>query len=291
MTPERRDDKVLPVARLCDDDPPVARPCGDEAAPVVHPVDEDEKPRRRRKRRPEHKPDLAILENIIPSPAILIAQIVALILVTGIGFLVTRGGIVWILGITVLGLAMLGLIALVTSSKERSPLQLVWHGGFVGLAFIIWLVVARPDRRAEVLIDNACGQDVVLEIDGREWAKCPNQKQWSAKVPRRKFVLVTRSAASGKELQRHENDATYGRKFLLNVLGANTYFRGTVHYVPEQMAGRRMLGGMPSDQPRETRDSWIDISDVDYLFNDKIPRRSRDLGGKKYLLRYRANLS
>ena len=302
MTPDRRDDQSLPVARLCDDEVlpavqpgdaalPVAQPCNPEHLPLVHPCDDDDKPRRRRRRRGDKKPDLLAFENLIPPPRIIIAEIIGLIAVVLIGLLVPRGGLIWGLGLFALAIAMLALIALVTSSGRRSPLQLVWHMGFVGMALMLWFVAARPDRRAEVLIENGFAEDVILELDGKEWTTCKSHRQTKEKIAKRKFVLVTRSAASKKELRRQDIDATYGRKFLLNVMGANTYYHGTVNYVPEQIAHIRGLGGSPGDGPKETRDSWINLSDVDYLFTDDIPRRSRDGGGKKYLLRYRPNLN
>lgn len=303
MTPDRRDDQSLPVARLCNDDVlpaaqpddeaalPVAQPCNPEDLPVVHPGNDDDKPRRRRRRRADKKPDLLAFENLIPPPRIMIAEIIGLIAVALIGLLVTRGSLIWGLGLFVLAIAMLGLIALGTWPARRSPLQLVWHMGFVGLALMLWFVAARPDRSAEVLIENGFAEDVILEIDGKEWTTCKSHRQTKEKIAKRKFVLITRSAESKKELRRQDIDATYGRKFLLNVMGANTYYHGTVNYVPERISHIRGLGGSSGDGPKEIRDSWINVSDVDYLFTDDIPRRSRGGGGKKYLLRYRPNLN
>jgi hypothetical protein len=290
-----------------DDDIPTVEPAGD--VPVVEPVESEDEPRRRRPRRRgpraatsqapfdfekllQGSPEaIAQIKKFVPPIPVVIAQVFGIFVLMLTALLVTRGGVVWVVGLAGIGVAMLAVFATLMSSSGGKPsLRLPWHLCFGAACFLLWTVAARPDRRADVLIENGSAQDVVLEIDGRAWATCKRSDTANGRVPKRKFVLVTKSAATGQVLDQRELDATHGYKFLLNVLGKKTYYEGEVHYVPMALARMPRLGGSPSDAPRENRSVWINLSGIDYLFTD-IPRQSREMSSKRYLLRYRPNLN
>lgn len=121
--------------------------------------------------------------------------------------------------------------------------------------------ISEEFARGTVHVDNFSAQDVVLELDGIVWTKSAKQSTRSETLTKGSYTLIVRSPA-GAELDRQSIVVDGRGNYVLNVLGAQVYTRGTAEY-----------GGFSFGPPRrETRiqSPWFK-ADVDYLFEEPPP--------------------
>ncbi len=156
---------------------------------------------------------------------------------------------------------------------------------FVAAVAVLACAFVLPGT-ARVHVDNASRHDVVLEVDGEAWATVPRGATPVLSLPQGDHVIVVRDAASGAELDRVPvAGVRAGWKYLFNVLGAQTYRRGEVTYVPVGAVGPP-ASSQPAPAPeQELRDKWMDVSTVDFLFQEPPERREGYTGKHTYLQR------
>ena len=106
---------------------------------------------------------------------------------------------------------------------------------------------------ATVHVENFSAHYLALELDGGKWLSL--EKGATEKVALRtgKHALVVRDAVSGKELDRMTLDAGARSTFVLNLLGAQTYYRGKLHYYREKYGPAGTKG--PEEEP--VREKWF----------------------------------
>jgi hypothetical protein len=187
-----------------------------------------------------------------------------------------RGSIFWQVPAVLLGVAALGFgVPLFDYLKGTMPAPRRGELAVMGYVLLfagVWIGVGMKFYHpwATVHVENSSRQSVVIEIDGKPWEAAPPGTRKQASLPAGEHELLTRSA-SGRELDRRTVEARDGMAYLLNVLGAGTYYRGSVKY-----GGVSLFG--PAASASEVRDVWIDAK-VDYLFEEpprsiKVPVRS-----------------
>jgi hypothetical protein len=109
-----------------------------------------------------------------------------------------------------------------------------------------------------VYVDNYSRQNVTLELDGQPWLSARQGTTTVRTLRRGAYTVVVRSS-SGEELDRLTVTVDGGGNYVLNVLRAQVYARGTAKY-----GGAGFLG-----EPPEQRidDAWFKV-DVYYLFEE-----------------------
>jgi hypothetical protein len=141
---------------------------------------------------------------------------------------------------------------------------LLYSVAFVGGGFLVSNWFASGD----VHVDNASPHQVVLELDGKQWLRCDRGGNYRRYLARGTYTLVVRST-DGEELDRHPITVEGREPYILNVLGAQVYSRGTVQY------GGVVFGSPRAEERAQLR--WFK-PEVDYLF--KTPPKSLSVSSK-----------
>jgi hypothetical protein len=146
--------------------------------------------------------------------------------------------------------------------------------GYWSAVLAVWLAAGWLLAYGTVHIDNESKRALVVELDGREWVRCRPRSS----VVRQLFWgtrrITVRPAEGGAALQ--ELTVTVHRKvYVLNLLGAQSYYRGEVRY------GDGVDLAAPAFPPpaRAFNDEWFE-ADADYVFESPpngIRVRSRGL--------------
>jgi hypothetical protein len=135
--------------------------------------------------------------------------------------------------------------------------------------------------QSTVYVDNFSNQNVQLELNGRPWRPAPNGSAETTRLRRGTYELVVKSADTGAELDRHWVEVGDAGDYVLNVLGAQVYTRGTAYCGPAGVRG-------PPEATDRVTDKWFRV-EVEYLFKDP-PRevnfsRGHNEGLHSYLVR------
>lgn len=173
------------------------------------------------------------------------------------------GGGFWIIaGITA---SVVGGFMLLILLLEQRKLRLGWSGvaGAVVYAIILegmWWWIGYYMSRSNVYVDNFSNRAVRAELDGRPWLTCKRDTTAAEVLHRGRYHLVVRAEDNNEVLD--ERDVFVdglNRIFVLNLLGAETYYRGSVQY-----GG---IIGFGDNPPTTIHDVWFN-ADVDFLFQD-----------------------
>lgn len=117
------------------------------------------------------------------------------------------------------------------------------------------MVLLFPSAR--IIVDNATGMDVRLLLDDQDWMAVSSGASRTKELTRGKYRLTVRSAQGNQVFDAHEIDVSGTGQYVLNVLGAQTYFHGTVRYGEGESPPMEMLTA-----------KWFLLPDVDCLFSD-----------------------
>lgn len=186
--------------------------------------------------------------------------------------LAIAGGLVGLAGLGV------GLTWRKTGFRWRPCLRLTYFS----ILWVLW-IVAFHFLPITVYVDNSSAQDVVLEVDGQEWLRPSRKSKTIDGLPRGEHTIVVRSRPSGEVLDRLTVKVDTGGPYVLNVLRAQKYYKGTATYSTVAFP----FGG----QGRQTIDAPWFRAKVDYLFEnppESIYINSRDgvnTATKTYLVR------
>jgi hypothetical protein len=183
----------------------------------------------------------------------------------GAGFLAAVLGSdhpLWIVGAVICGLGLFGCFAAVKNNTRS-----ITGGGWAAIGTIVlfsgvWFVVGFANTRTQVYVDNFSEHDLVLELNNQKWLTVNRGQKLEVRLPRKTFELVVRSRETGKELDRRSIRVDNKGPYVLNVLGAHTYYRGSVDY---GMSFSFLGGGGPT--ATEVKDVWIQAN-VDFLFKE-----------------------
>jgi hypothetical protein len=179
--------------------------------------------------------------------------------------------------------------AMIRSRLAGGRLHLVVAAAVV-LIFIEWLSIWHFLPGAKVYLDNFSGADVELFLDNKSWLPLPKGTSRTATLSRGSRGLTVREAGTGRILDQHPIDAYDSGPYVLNVLGAQTYYRGTITYNTDPWL-------VPGREPTEETlagERWFQAR-VTYLFERpaasiEVRRSERDRFrpiARSYLLRHR----
>jgi hypothetical protein len=204
----------------------------------------------------------------------------------GLSYLTAMGG-AWPVPV-IGGVILLVVIAVIygrwlTVGPPWGPVILQVHAAFVGVALLLllWLWVGIRWGFATVHVDNFSSHNVILELDGRPWKTCSIDTMDKTQLRRGEYKLVVRSQQDGGELSQLTIKVDSLGNYVLNVLGAHTYYQGTVYY-----------SKTPTVQPGEPsieyiREQWFRAK-VDHLFEfppGSLHSSTRSTAHRTYLVR------
>jgi hypothetical protein len=132
-----------------------------------------------------------------------------------------------------------------------------------------------------VHVDNATGQELRVQLDGQEWMSCrAGSRSVSGLRPGLRHLRVL--GRDGRLLDERTVRVERQGVYVLNLLGAQVYHRGTVDYGGFSFGDR---------QPTEIREPWFEAK-VDYLFQSppssitvSTRRGELAMASKSFLLR------
>jgi hypothetical protein len=141
-----------------------------------------------------------------------------------------------------------------------SPTRFRAHARLAGaviLATASGFVVCVMFPTGQVYIDNASTQDVRILVDGSEWLTIASTESTRRSLGRGKHRLSIQSKDGTRDLDEYDIEVAAYQQHVCNVLGAQVYFHGWVHF------GIRDPG-----RPKVVVEKWFQIPHVDYLFRD-----------------------
>jgi hypothetical protein len=192
----------------------------------------------------------------------------------GVGAWLLAGGDLWvILGLIGSGIGALALL-IVLARQRTLGLGRGKMAALVMYAVVLegmWWLLGLNLSQSDVYVDNFSSRTLHVELDGRPWLTCTN-KTTTPKVLRHGLYHLVVRAVDNDEVLDERDVFVEGLNlpFVLNLLGAQKYYRGSVQY-----------GGIIAfnDQtPTEIHDVWIK-ADVDFLLRD--PPSSIDVHVRK----------
>lgn len=129
----------------------------------------------------------------------------------------------------------------------------------------IWHVTGNFNSKGIVHVENATKIQLVLELDDRTW--CTSSPMQPKELPLRhgRYRLSIRSSENNELLQSMTIHIGRKKSYVLNTLNAEVYYQGTVGY------GTIRLGS-GTTEPVLVQESWIDVSEIDYLFKEPPQR-------------------
>ncbi len=198
-----------------------------------------------------------------PNPAKRILLLCGIPLAVCVGAWLLPGGVYWYVGggfATLLGGCILLLVF-----GQRKPLRLARIDLLALLAYfamleLVWWWGGLNVSQSDVYVDNFSTRTLRVERDGRDWLTCRSGTTAKQQLRRGRYHLVVRADGSGEVLdERDVYVEGLDRAFVLNLLSAQKYYRGSVQY-----GG---IIGFGNPKPKEIRDAWFK-PDVDFLFQD-----------------------
>ncbi len=129
----------------------------------------------------------------------------------------------------------------------------------------VWNWTGSTRLTATIHIENASTQEVKIELDGGSWRTSFPSRTRVVQARPGEHRITVRSAA-GDILQELEVTIEDRGAYVLNVLKAQTYCKGSVVY-----GNDLALLGVEEEGPRMVKGGWIDVTKVDYLFRDPPP--------------------
>ena len=196
------------------------------------------------------------------------------------------GTVVWVIGGIYLAIIIGGLFFL-WLFKPADGLRTMLY--LVALLYAVALLgsgmfISFNFARATVYVDNFSPDELRVELLGRENFKCPKNATHTLVLTRGDYTFVVVSA-DGTELERETVHVAGRGPYILNLRGAETYYRGKVGYG----SSAALTTG-----PTEIKERWFE-ADVDYLFT--YPPKTLWVQGRvsgatrTYLLRERPHSS
>ncbi len=149
------------------------------------------------------------------------------------------------------------------SKGKRLRLAFCW-GGLGCILFLLRLYFGG----GTVYIDNFSRQDLSVEVDGDLWITSRTGSNLERPLHWGHHEILVRDA-KGKQVDRFNVEIARDSKYILNLLGAQTYYKGYVQYSWFAI----------QEAPEEIREHWI-AADVDYLFVQPPDSITVEVSGK-----------
>jgi hypothetical protein len=193
----------------------------------------------------------------------------------------------WQIGAGICGVVLFFGFAVTLKGELRTFTRGDWLiTGYVFLLMAAWIGGGLFITRAKVYIDNFSDQNATLELNGAPWRTIDHGNTDQTQLATGTYELVVRSKEKGEELDHRTITVEDKGPYLLNVLGAQTYARGSTDY-----GFSFSRGGSPD---KKLNDVWIKAN-VDYLFKEppQAVQVSEDTSyaSRSYLLRTRPDLA
>jgi hypothetical protein len=207
----------------------------------------------------------------------------------GLGFLAAALGadhVVWEAVAAVGALILMGCFVAATEHPD-SITRREWKGfGYLFLLGAVWVIFGFEYKRSPVHVENCTGKTLVVERNGRPWLAVPPGGSIRTRLSRQTHHVVVRSE-DGTQLDATSVTVGSANAYVLNLLGAGTYRRGTVDYHRFPVfhfgsAGQSDYTPAPFSNVR-----WI-VADVDYVLEEppsSISVKSTSSATRSYLVR------
>jgi len=199
------------------------------------------------------------------------------------------GSILWTIGMV--GGLLLLIVLWFTGIKEWTGALFGWQWQavharillmllYTTLVWSTWIYLGTVYAPATVHIDNASPRTVTLELNGQRWMQSQQGSMALASLRPGSYTLTVRTGAENDPQEQISVVIEPGRTYILNVLRAQKYRRGSVAYGI----------AIPRDglEAKEIDDAWFEAK-VDYLFQEppkkmEVSKQTFTLS-KSYLLR------
>ncbi len=141
--------------------------------------------------------------------------------------------------------------------QPELPLSILYGWAVVGG----WYWLGSLQIPGVIHVENASTREVQIELDGQPWVTSAPGQFRRRSVRHGPYRVTVRALDNDQVLDelhvRVEKRGTY----VLNVLRAGTFYRGEIVYgKPLPLMGR--------DEEQVVKDAWIDVTMVDFLFED-----------------------
>ena len=170
------------------------------------------------------------------------------------------------------GLGILGLVLLFWSAiRERDAASFLLFL-YSGLLLGIWTYVGYGSLRVPIYLDNYSEYDVQLLVDGDPWISIDRNESLKKDLRTGRHRLDILSLPDQEALRAFDVVIENRKGYVLNVLGAMTYYRGTVQY-------GSVLALPPEREPEQRiTQEWFEPKAY-YVFQDppesiEVPSRS-----------------
>jgi hypothetical protein len=194
------------------------------------------------------------------------------------------GNSVWVVfsylgAIITVKVALIALFSRLRSGPRPSAGETACTIAYPALVLAAWLGVGCAGAKGTVHVDNYSNVPLRLELDGREWLDCGTSTTSAQRLRRGTYELTVRSAVNGEVLDRRTLEVGRGGTYVLNLLGAQTYYSGRVYY-----------GGSiqpPKDVPSQIKDVWFETK-ADFVLTTppaRLESHEKGLLARSYLLR------
>jgi DNA-directed RNA polymerase subunit RPC12/RpoP len=130
---------------------------------------------------------------------------------------------------------------------------------YAAVLCVAWGVIGHTFAWGTVHVDNFSGRPVRIDVDGQEWMTSQAGTTEVRGLRRGKHTVTVRAPDTGEELDRFGAEVAGVETYVLNVLRAQVYARGTAQY-----GGLAFLGPPPEEAVRLP---WFK-AEVDYLFQE-----------------------
>jgi hypothetical protein len=130
-----------------------------------------------------------------------------------------------------------------------------------------------------IFVDNATPQELRVFLDGTEWFTIGTGESKKKTLGRGVYELTVKAVGADFVWDRHSVEVTSTGPYVLNLMGAQVYFHGTVEY-----------GELVPAPSMETIDNkWFVLPKADCVFRDppkRISFRGRDTDHRKFTLTF-----
>jgi hypothetical protein len=200
-------------------------------------------------------------------PARTIILLCGIPIVVCVGAWLLAGGAWWIiLGLVGVGFWVFCLGGALWEAVRGRPepmgkLNLFLLLAYVGVVLALWWWVGQFLSESRVYVDNFSDKALRVDVDGRGWLTCEPGSTQMKQLRCGRHHIVVRDAGTN-EVKDERDEWVNGRDipYVLNLLGAQRYYRGTVRY-----GGLSFSFG--KETPEEIKAPWFK-ADVDFLFED-----------------------
>ena len=182
------------------------------------------------------------------------------VIVAGIAWLLA-GNVLWLWVSIVGGVVSVGFglgVLRILMDGDRLNLRSLAMPGYFGLIVAIWIFFGYWFQTGTVYVDNYSRHNLRVLVDGEEWTsiRSSSQRVRSIGAGSHRVVVLDKN---GKQLDAFDVVVERKKTYVMNLLRAQTYFRGSQRY------GGSVFGYGDKPSEEKIKEVWFE-AEVDYLF-------------------------